>query len=269
MATIALREGELYAIANPYEVDGRLTWHDPAARGFAPMNSYLLTAGPAALLVDTGMTVQRDALLAQLRDLVDGAELEVFHTRLGEYTSVCNTPAVVDAFDVSTVWGQHPRADLWTDFLPHRGRGYGHAIADVRVRMLERQVEFELGQAGGRRLEAFSSVVRLLPTWWLWDESTQTLFTSDLFSHVRRPSESGPWVVTAEDDDTTLETVRDHMVGTRYWWVPEADTAPIAAGLAEVFASRPVERVAPQWGCILEGAEVVDRHLELVQQVLA
>jgi flavorubredoxin len=269
MATIALRDGELYAIANPYEVDGRLTWHDPEARGFAPMNCYLLTEGDTAMLVDTGMTAQRDALLDQLGDLVDGAELEVFHTRLGEYTSVCNTPAIVDAFDVSAVWGQHPSAELWTDFLPHSGRGYGHAIPDVRVKLLERQMTFELGDRGTRPLEAFASILRLLPTWWLWDEATRTMFTSDLFSHVRRPSDSGPWVVTAADDDTTLETVREHMVGTRYWWVPDADTGPIAEGLADVFASHPVERVAPQYGCILEGTAVVERHLELIQQVLA
>jgi flavorubredoxin len=269
MATIALREGELYAIANPYEVDGRLTWHDPAARGFATMNCYLLTEGDSALLIDTGVTAHRDALVEQLRDLVDGAELEVLHSRLGEYTSVCNTPAIVEAFDVTAVWGQHPSAELWTDFQPHRDRGFGHAIGAVPVKLLERQMEFELGDGGTRRLEAFSSILRLLPTWWVWDEATRTMFTSDLFSHVRRPSADGPWVVTAEDDDTTVETVREHMVGTRYWWVPEADTRPIAAGLAEVFASHPVERVAPQYGCILEGADVVERHLELVQQVLA
>jgi flavorubredoxin len=269
MPTIALRRGELYAIANPYEVDGRLTWHDPAARGFAPMNCYLLTEGDSALLIDTGLTVHRDALVAQLRELVDGAQLEVFHTRLGEYTSVCNTPAIVDAFDVPAVWGQHPAAELWTDFQPHRERGFGHAIAAVRVKLLERQLEFELGDGGRRRLEAFSSILRLLPTWWLWDEATRTMFTSDLFSHVRRPTARGPWVVTAEDDDTTVDTVREHMVGTRYWWVPEADMRPIADGLAEVFASHPVERVAPQYGCILEGATVVERHLAMVQQVLA
>lgn len=264
MTVVALAEG-LYAIANPYEVDGRLTWHDPAARGFAPMNSYLLTGGDPALLIDTGVTAQRDELLSGLRELVDGARLEVLHTRLGEYTSVCNTPAVVQSFDVAAVWGQHPAAELWTDFLPH-GNGYAHAIGRTPVKLLERQLEFDVG---GRRLEAFSSILRLLPTWWVWDEATRTLFTSDLFSHVRRPQPSGPWVVTEDDDDTTLETVREHMVGTRYWWVPDADTGSIAEGLAEVFATHAVERVAPQWGCILEGPAVVERHLALVQEVLA
>jgi hypothetical protein len=115
----------------------------------------------------------------------------------------------------------------------------------------------------------FVAVLRLLPTHWAYDEATATLFTSDMFTHVCRPSADSGWVVTPADDDTTIEAVREHMVGSRYWWLPEAETEEIKAGLAEVFVRHQVERIAPGYGCILDGAEVVERHLAMVQEVLA
>jgi hypothetical protein len=75
--------------------------------------------------------------------------------------------------------------------------------------------------------------------------------------------------VTADDDTTPIEAVRDHMLGTRYWWLADADTAGIARELAATFARHEVERIAPGYGCILEGRDVVARHLEMVQTVVA
>jgi hypothetical protein len=268
---ITLSPDRLYALANPYEIDGRVSWHPPGVRGFAPMNCYLLVEGERALLIDSGVTVHRDALIEQLRQaLPAAARLAVLHTRLGEYNSLCNTPAVAARFDVREVCGPHLNADLWTDFEPHSdaaGDGFGHAIGPVEVRLLGNEQELSVDAAGRRRVQVFAAVLRLLPTHWAFDEATGTLFTSDMFSHVRRPGPGGPWTVGAADD-TSLETVREHMLETRYWWLPGADTDEIAAGLAEVFGSRRVERIAPGYGCILEGEGVVARHLEMVQEVL-
>jgi flavorubredoxin len=265
--------GRLHALSNPYEIDGRVSWHPRGTRGFAPMNCYLLDAGGRALLIDTGITVHRAALLAQLdRVLPEGTPLTVLHTRLGEYNTLCNTPAVVERFAVEEVCGAHVNAELWTDFESHEGAGaepYAHAIDGVRVRVLENDQTLAVDAAGARRLQVFVAALRLLPTHWAYDEATATLFTSDMFTHVCRPDAGGKWVVTEADDDTTLETVREHLVGTRYWWLPEAASGEIAAGLAEVFERHRVERIAPGYGCILDGPEVVERHLAMVQEVLA
>jgi hypothetical protein len=265
--------GRLHALSNPYEIDGRVGWHPRTVRGFAPLNCYLLTAGERATLIDTGITVHREALLAQLDEVLpEGARLSILHTRLGEYNTLCNTPAVAARFAVDEVCGAHVNADLWTDFEPHDGSGreeYAHVIEDVRVRVLGNDQTLAVDPGGTRRLRVFVAVLRLLPTHWAYDEATATLFTSDMFTHVCRPNADSGWVVTDDDDDTTIETVREHMVGARYWWLPDAETAEIQAGLAEVFERHPVERIAPGYGCILDGAAVVERHLAMVQEVLA
>jgi hypothetical protein len=265
--------GRLHALSNPYEIDGRVGWHPRTVRGFAPMNCYLLTSGGRATLIDTGITVHREALLTQLDHVLpEGCRLSILHTRLGEYNSLCNTPAVAARFAVDEVCGAHVNADLWTDFEPHDGVGeeeYAHVIDDVRVRVLGNDQSLTVAPAGARRLRVFVAVLRLLPTHWAYDEATGTLFTSDMFTHVCRARPDSGWVVTADADDTTIEVVREHMVGARYWWLPEAETGEIEAGLAEVFERHRVERIAPGYGCILDGAEVVERHLAMVLEVLA
>jgi flavorubredoxin len=249
-----------HALSYPYELDGRVTWHPPGARGVASMNSYLLVDGDRALLIDTGLTVHQDALLADLRALGD-LRIDILHTRLGEYNSLCNTPAVVAAFDVDTIYGPHDQADLWTDFMPH-GDGLGHGIGPVRVEYLKSDHEIDVGPE--RRVRAFSPVLRLLPTHWVHDPATKTLFTSDMFSHVLGP----PGVVTGENDTATLEDVREHMLSTRYWWVRAADTRSIVAELAAFFDATPIERICPGFGRVLEGRAVVERHVAMVIEVL-
>ena len=43
--------------------------------------------------------------------------------------------------------------------------------------------------------------LRLIATRWLYDRATRTLFSSDMFTHVWRDSETGPWIVTDADND--------------------------------------------------------------------
>lgn len=270
---IEFDDGLLYALPNVYPVDGRVSRHPPAARGLAPMNSYLLRAGPRSLLIDSGLTVHRDSLLAGLDSVLPpGGPLSVLHTRLGEYDTLSNTPAVVARFEVEEIFGAHANADLWTDFEPHDIAGetdYAHAIDNVRVRVLGGEEVLDLDPDGGRRLHVFPAVLRLLPTHWAYDEATATLFTSDMFTHVIRQEGESSWVVTEAEDRTSPGDVREHLLGARYWWLAEADTREIAAGLAEVFARHRVERIAPGYGCILDGGAVVERHVAMVQEVLA
>ena len=112
------------------------------------------------------------------------------------------------------------------------------------------------------------AVLRLPPTVWLYDASTRALFTSDAFTHVRRPSEDGPWIVDADGDTTTMQDVSDHLARGRFWWLQGADVAPLRRALAAVFERLDVEVVAPSYGCVLRGRDVVRRHHELLQGAL-
>src|SRR5262249_24983836 len=90
----ALGEGTLYALQNPFVLDGRVSSYAASARGFSVANSYLLTESDAALLTDTGFGSDEPVLRAQVESLIArGVALSMFPLRLNEYgsTSSCRS----------------------------------------------------------------------------------------------------------------------------------------------------------------------------------
>ncbi|MDX6624087.1 MAG: hypothetical protein QOE75_2019 [Solirubrobacterales bacterium] len=264
---LALHE-TVRALSHPYAVDGRVSWHPPDVRGFAPANCYLVAEGHDALLIDTGLTIHREAVAGQLERLLgDDDCLALLVLRQGEFDSVGNLVPLVDRFGVTDLYGQFDDVIGWADFHPGAVAGQG-ALRGPKPRshVVGRRDTLELG--GVPRLHAHRPALRLLNTFWLYDEASRCLFTSDSFGHCTRSAEAGPWIVTAEDDPADYETVRSHLLATRYWWIPQADVGEIRRDLASVFEAWPVETICPAWGCVLQGSEVVSRHYQLVDDVL-
>jgi flavorubredoxin len=111
--------------------------------------------------------------------------------------------------------------------------------------------------------------IRLIATRWLYDRATRTLFSSDMFTHVWRDSQNGPWIVTESDNDSTsLSDVRSFMLNTRYWWLEGAPTDSIRRGIGNVFDKYDIETIAPGYGCILRGRNVVARHYRMLDEFL-
>ena len=267
----ALAAAGLHVLANPYAVDGRVTWHAPAARGFAPMNTYLVREGAHALLLDTGISVHTRELLAQLEPLLaPPCELAVLHTRIGEYTTISNTVPIAERFGLATIHSEQEDSPRWVDFRAGHGRDAGapDGLPDARIELFTVPDTIAVDPARTRVLEIFHATLRLLPTSWLYDARSRTLFTSDLFSGVLRAEPDGPWVVTAADDTTTLEQMRSHLLETRYWWLAGARLEPIRAAVAETFARYDVETIAPDFGCVLHGREIVNRHARMLDEIL-
>jgi len=268
---VCLATDALHVLANPYPVDGRVTWHAPAARGFAPMNTYLLREGSHALLIDTGVSLHTRELLAELDALLAApCELAVLHTRIGEYTTISNTIPIAERFPIATVHSEQDDSPRWVDFRPGHGRDAGapDALPATRIEIFTVPDTIAVDPARARVLEIFHATLRLLPTSWLYDARTRTLFTSDLFSGVIRASPQGPWVVAADDDATTVDDMRSHLLETRYWWLAGARLEPIRAAVADVFARHDVETIAPDFGCVLHGREVVARHARMLDGIL-
>lgn len=268
-----LVEGKLYALSHAYEVDGRVSWHARKARGFAPMNCYLFLEEDRALLVDTGMTVHEDGILDQLQRVLEpSTELSIFLLRQGEFDSISNVIPISEAFNVKAIYGVFEGGYLWADFRPeHSGPNGEHrgGLEHIAARRIRRENLIELGDEGRRNLQAFFPPLRLLNTCWVYDQKTRTLLTSDAFSHVLGSDPSEPWIVTAEDDDTTVDIMRDHLLETRYWWLAGARTDRIRSELAQVFDRYQVDTIAPAFGYILRGREVVDRHYLMLDSILA
>jgi hypothetical protein len=269
---VCLVEGSLYALCNPYAVDGRVTWHDPQARGFAPMNTYVLREDGHALLIDTGVSIHTEALVDELAELVgERSELAVLHTRIGEYTTICNTIPIDERFAIATVYSEQDDSPRWVDFRPGYGRDAGapQPLAGARIKLFSVPDTLAVDPAATRVLDIFHATLRLLPTSWVYDRRTRTLFTSDVFTHLVPDSIDGPWVLTAETDPSTIEMVRSHLLSTRYWWLAGARLDTIRQSIAETFARHDVETLAPDFGCILHGRELVARHVEMLDAVLA
>ena len=264
IATLA--EGKLYALQNPFALDGRVSAYPGRARGYAVANSYLLTERDAALLIDTGFGRDEPVIRAQIESLIrPGLALSMFPLRLNEFMSINNVEAFAGHFNVEQCYTSNVDAALWFDFgAKADGRS---VLGTMRVTAVTRAETIEVGRQG-RPIEVMQAPIRLIATRWLYDRVTRTLFSSDLFTHVWRESALGPWVVDEETDTTTGRELRSFMLNTRYWWLEGAPTDAIRRGIDAVFDKYDIETIAPGYGCILRGRNVVARHYRMLDAFL-
>jgi hypothetical protein len=264
----ALADGKLYALQNPYALDGRVSSYPASARGYSVANSYLLTQPDAALLIDTGFGKDEPVIRTQVESLIEpGLPLSLFPLRLNEFMSINNVETFAGHFNVEQCYTSNIDAALWFDF---GAKVDGRSILEsMKVVAVTRADTIQLGKKD-RPIDVMQAPIRLIATRWLYDRATRTLFSSDMFTHVWRDTETGPWIVTdADNDATSLRDVRSFMLNTRYWWLEGAPTDSIRRGIANVFDKYDIETIAPGYGCILRGRQVVARHYQMLDEFLA
>jgi len=200
-AIATLAEGRLHALQHPFALDGRVSSYPASARGFAVANSYLLTEPDAAMLIDTGFGKDEAIIRGQIESLIpQQLPLSLFPLRLNEFMSINNVESFAGHFNVETCYTSNPDAALWFDF---GAREDGRGILDaMNVTAVTRADTIALG-SGGRAIDVMQAPLRLIATRWLYDRATRTLFSSDMFTHVWRDTEAGPWIVTEADNDAT------------------------------------------------------------------
>src|SRR5215204_2842745 len=263
IATIV--EGKLYALQHQFALDGRVSAYPASARGFSVANSYLLKEDDAALLIDTGFGKDEPAIRGEIEELIaPGSALSLFPLRLNEFMSINNVATFAGHFNVDQCYTSNPDAGLWFDFGTDNSR---NILDSMTVTAVTRADTIELGKHG-RKIDVMQAPIRLIATRWLYDRATKTLFSSDMFTHVWRDTENGPWIVTDADDVTTPKELRSFMLNTRYWWLEGAPTDSIRRGIDEVFEKHDVETIAPGYGCILSGRKVVARHVRMLDEIL-
>jgi hypothetical protein len=263
----SLADDRLYALQNPFALDGRVSSYPASARGFAVANSYLLIQPDAAMLIDTGFGKDEPVIRAQIETLIaPGLPLSMFPLRLNEFMSINNVESFAGHFNVETCYTSNIDAALWFDFgAKAEGRDI---LKSMKVTAVTRADTIELGK-GGRAIDVMQAPIRLIATRWLYDRATRTLFSSDMFTHVWRDAATGPWVVTeADNDPTSPRDVRSFMLNTRYWWLEGAPTDTIRRGIGNVFDKYDIECIAPGYGCILRGRNVVERHYKMLDEFL-
>jgi hypothetical protein len=259
----------LVALCNPYKLDGRVSTHPIDVRGWAPMNVYVLREGDHVMVIDSGLTVHRDAVLDQLATLVDERTLlTLVPYRQGELNSMCNFGPIAERFGAARILGDYfGPAYEWMDFLP--GSPGVAALEKAAVERFATTGSVRVDPDADRALECFVAPIWLLPYPWIYDAATRTLFTPDVFAWATRPTADGPWAIGEEDDDeTTVEDVWHALTTNMYWWLPGARIEGMRRDIADVFDRYDVETIAPGYGCLLSGRRVVERHVQMLDDVL-
>jgi flavorubredoxin len=263
----SLADNQLHALQNPFALDGRVSCYPASARGFSVANCYLLTQPDAAMLIDTGFGKDELAIQTQIESLIAPAKpLSMFPLRLNEFMSINNVESFAAHFNVETCYTSNVDAALWFDFgAKVEGRDI---LKSMKVTAVTRVDTIQLGK-GGRAIDVMQAPIRLIATRWLYDRATRTLFSSDMFTHVWRDTSTEAWIVTETDNDSTsMCDIRSFMLNTRYWWLEGAPTDSIRRGMGNVFDKYDIETIAPGYGCILRGRNVVSRHYAMLDEFL-
>lgn len=263
----SLADDQLYALQNPFPLDGRVSSYPASARGVSVANSYLLTQPDAAMLIDTGFGKDEPTIRGQIESLIaPGLPFSMFPLRLNEFMSINNVESFAGHFNVECCYTSNIDAALWFDFgAKAEGRDI---LKSMKVTAVTRTDTIELGKVG-RAIDVMQAPIRLIATRWLYDRATKTLFSSDMFTHVWRDTENGPWIVTESDNDATSpRDVRSFMLNTRYWWIEGAPTDSMRRGIGAIFDKYDIETIAPGYGCILRGRSVVARHYQMLDDFL-
>jgi len=267
LATLA--DGKLYALQNALHLDGRVSAYPARARGYAMSNCYLLVEDDAATLLDTGYAAHETVIRRQIASLIGpGQPLSLFPLRLNEFMSINNVETLAAHLDVEQCYTSNPDAAWWFDF--GATSDLGQSVLDkLKITVVGRDEALSIGGSGGRVLDVLEAPVRLISTRWIYDRATKTLFTSDMFTHVWRDTPEGPWFVDESNDISSFDHVRSFLLNTRYWWLEGVNTGPLRDAVAKVADTYDIETLAPGYGAIIRGRDLVEKQFRIFDEVLA
>lgn len=262
---IELVAGRLWLLGASVVLDGRISWVPADVRGWQPLNTYVLIEGDSVLVVDPGVYALRTTVREQLAQLVEpGRKLSIFLTRpepdvtgnIGEIASCYPVerlyagggPNPFDAFESATLMDPASRGN--------------------RIQMERMLPGFQMPLGEARGVEMLRPTIRLLSTFWGHDAATGTLFTSDSFGHtVQARADDDRVLRDGAPPQSELASVKAHLLA-KFGWLAHARTRSIIDNLAEMRGRRNIERIAPSHGLVIEGREMVERHLNALNAVL-
>ncbi|MEK9661696.1 MAG: hypothetical protein VW644_08185 [Alphaproteobacteria bacterium] len=266
-AITELAPGKVFALHNTFELDGQVSAYPHSARGYSTSNCYLLKEDDGAILLDTGYAAHAEAILGQLRSLIDPEmPLSVFPLRLNEFMSVCNVMDVARNFNVVECYSNVPEIESWIEFETVDRDNPDHP--NVATTLLERGDFAQVSIGKNHVIDVLNAPIRLISTRWIYDPESKILFSSDMFSHVWHAFEEGPWVLDGLDNVTDEAFVRSFLLNTRYWWIEGATIDSARRNVHKVFETYDIETLAPGYGTILRGREQVERQFTVLDNVL-
>lgn len=256
----------LWSIASTILLDGRVSAYPSNVRGYSDGHCYLLKENNDAILIDSGFASYRDQIIGSLSQLISkDDELSIFPLRINEYMSVGNVEAISNTFRAKQCFSSIPNIHLWMKFSRHSETLAGY---ELNTALVKRAQDIHMGPEGARVLHAFQAPIRLIGTRWIYDHATRTLFTSDSFTHQWQSVSGEDPIITSASDVADAQHVRSFLLNTRYWWLEGGKTSELCRKLDAVRRDFPIERIAPSYGKITEGAAAVDRQFDVLISAL-
>ncbi len=212
--------------------------------------------------------MHRRKIFDALSSLLEGdTKLSMMITRR-DIDSINNIPALLRSFDVDLI--RFPNADFtpldfFTAFDEANAKAQAYAIASPSP--VEWTPPGHIVAFGGLWLEYVRTMVRVLSTNWLYESQTRTLFCSDSFGFLTSDLPGGPRVVTPDPESYSTQSIVDFL-NCKFDWLCGCDARPIVEELEQLMAKRPIDRLCPSYGCIIEGREAVALVLERTIEAL-
>lgn len=259
--------GTLWGAAGWLRPDARPpTWLPPGLPGWLPVNAYALRDGAEWMVVDTGLPAHWPELHAALAATLAGTTRRRMVNTRREQDCMANLHAMSRAFGIAEVpyVGVLNPLDLLEDIEAQEAKARIEAMAPVRAVRIAPDEVLEVGRL---RLEPLRVTLRLLATNWFHEHVTGTLFTSDAFAGLTRPSPDAPILRGAEEPGPD-PVILAHAMSAKFDWLTGIDPAPILADLDAVFAGRRVARICPGHGCVIEGEAAVARTLAAMREAI-
>ncbi|MGY4290655.1 flavorubredoxin [Bradyrhizobium sp. LM2.7] len=268
--TFELVRDQLYLLGGVEQIDERISWYPAEDRGkFVAYNSYLLRSGNDCLLVESGAAAHHATIREQLRSrLREGDIFRRIAVTRNEPECVCNIPNLVRDFRIEVVHSAPQMSALQffpSDSVESRSESFDRRSTELL--MLEFGVQCIAADEGESisingqvRLEPFKTPLRVLPSLWLHDAHTRTLFCSDIFcaSVSERPEIRTNADVLSKDEMIAL-MLRELAI--KFEWLSRGRLGGIIETLEDYFAKRDIEILAPTRGQVILGAEAVDSRL--------
>lgn len=262
---VELDPGRLYLLGDTIALDGRISWVPKSARGWQPINTYVLTEGSDVLIIDPGIYAQRDTIRRQLASLVpEGNSVSVFVTRAEPDT----------AGNLGEISARYPVEKLYAGGGPNPFDAF-EAVSEMdqknrgtRIQMERMPYGYMVPVNAARGVEMMRPIIRLLSTYWGYDAATRTLFTSDSFGHTMRARNDGTKVLRERQSDRVDPSVVKAFLLSKFGWIEQARTTSLLDNFRSMRGDKVIERIAPGHGLVIEGVGIVEQHLDAMDTVL-
>lgn len=260
-------EGKVFALGPSIEARRCHAWIAADVSGWMPFQCYVLRDADQLVMLDGGFPAMRDAVREGLQELVPGTRRRRFMMTRRELDTILNLPWIAHdfAFDSAHCGGDLSPIDFFEKI--------DDVSIDAQIKtLMDAPFSFvkpgEIYEIGSLRLEMIRASLMVLPTFWFYESTTRTLFTSDCFGIVPQATPRDPRMVRPRDVEITAERIRAFL-NVKFDWLRGIDNRPLAKDLEKVFSDRPVDRICPNLGCIIEGRDAVDRVLSQTLVALA